>query len=641
MLIRMMIQRQKKKFQEIVDAQELLIDDEKRANYDDFGTDEEQTYYYGSAIFMSDIKNKVNGLHYLNYIIPDSNHGPHIILVVGLIPNPLRQQNLRNEWTSITKYFGSQGFKHGWLDAVYLDMLGGIRSKIKYLPSIILVYKEEVQVFDFGPFVKKRNLVHEINKHLNRALESTVVKLENSSMVYSFVKPSELDKPHVVYYSNDDQIPMWYLILASQNSDYQHFAYVHGERASIRVFKNGDHDSYKLVKLNPFNLDKIKTRLASLRYNSIAWIYSPSRFEDLCPKHFSHRSSTCAVLVGDMQSESFHQLKRAIVEEMRRRRFSEDDERLTFMHLDLHRQRAFVDSMFGDDPYDPAQCHVVLLRRRASRDETYVSNHTVGSADDVFEAIALTNDREDFELARVYLAPVVDEFEPHIVIKFLLNPMSFVPQGFENIINFFKDILLMPALFYLFICWLTKGNGNNDPPRRSPSTNKTYSYPENDRIKKYDPTLLWKEERVKTQPVYDVVLITDDTSSRHYREFENVISHYKKYVPLIPSVLDWSKHQRWCEYVLNRSEREEVISDVEDEVSDEVNGVVLFIHAAKRWSCVFRPPPSFVKTDKKDKEGVVEGSMMSEYCEALVSFLMRVREGQQRRVHFETWNFES
>ncbi|XP_071502822.1 dnaJ homolog subfamily C member 16-like [Diadema antillarum] len=307
------------KFIQIQQAYEILSDEGKKREYDQFGyvdpheNRQNQDPFgghghpfqhfdfgsHGSFNFKFQGSRSSDGrrvtLHrYQNGILPQSHEKPFLLLVTGNFC--FQCMNLEGVWADVAPELESLGVGMG---TVNIDMDNRISSLlgVRYRPAIVAIIKEEVRNYGQGT-VTLRKLKEFVDGLLPHGLIQEVNNNNYKEFLASFYNEN---KPRVLLYSQSpEQVSFMFRLAAFAFQEHQTFGVAMAKDANtdqlgkhiglwpregaILVFKENVNDSVDRLEEKAVTRDGLHHLLSSNKNLILPRLSSQALFEELCPE---------------------------------------------------------------------------------------------------------------------------------------------------------------------------------------------------------------------------------------------------------------------------------------------------------------------------------------------------------------------
>uniref|UniRef100_A0A8C1F551 DnaJ (Hsp40) homolog, subfamily C, member 16 like n=1 Tax=Cyprinus carpio carpio TaxID=630221 RepID=A0A8C1F551_CYPCA len=586
-------------FIKITKSYEILSNEERRANYDQFGQmDENQnfaqaqqgfrhyhdSFYFDESFFhfprtsrdFTDSKHLFHYSQYISEVLPDSFKRPYLIKITS-------------EWCFT--------FHRRWQYRQLANHLGAHRT-----PSILGLINGKVTFFHYAV----------VREHLRQFVESLlpqklVEKVTDNSYLEFLNSWHEENKPRVLMFDVASNIPLLYKLTAFAYKDYVRFGYVDmGLTETSKVVQRFNINTYApTMLLFKENTDKpadvIQARgmkkqiidefVSNNRFLLVPRLVNQKLFDELCPVKQIHRRRKFCVLLVTGEGEQFVSVNEAFFDFAS----SNTKEVLRFAYVYQRQQQPLCDTLLKKEDTTPPQ--VILLERRNATGRVFyrtVTGGWNGSDDDkhrLLEQLELLQRDSSYLTHDAMLPELNNEFASMFLIQWINTAYDYLAQFyFDLLYSNWREMmpvlsLIFSALFILFGTVIIQAFSR--PPKKSfvEVTELT------------DITYMSNLVRLKPGHINVVLILTDASKQVLLRKFAKEVFSFSGSQTLHYSFLNVDKHSQWMDSLMESAPdaRPSDCLDKEEEEEDSTSnksdytGHVLALNGHKKYFCLFRP----------------------------------------------------
>uniref|UniRef100_A0A8C2IXQ6 DnaJ homolog subfamily C member 16 n=1 Tax=Cyprinus carpio TaxID=7962 RepID=A0A8C2IXQ6_CYPCA len=597
-------------FIKITKSYEILSNEERRANYDQFGQmDENQnfaqaqqgfrhyhdSFYFDESFFhfprtsrdFTDSKHLFHFSQYISEVLPDSFKRPYLIKITS--EWCFTCIHIEPVWKDTVQELEPLGVGIGVVDIGYerqlANHLGAHRT-----PSILGLINGKVTFFHYAV----------VREHLRQFVESLlpqklVEKVTDNSYLEFLNSWHEENKPRVLMFDVASNIPLLYKLTAFAYKDYVRFGYVDmGLTETSKVVQRFNINTYApTMLLFKENTDKpadvIQARgmkkqiidefVSNNRFLLVPRLVNQKLFDELCPvKQFHRRRKFCVLLVTG-EGEQFVSVNEAFFDFAS----SNTKEVLRFAYVYQRQQQPLCDTLLKKEDTTPPQVrdiHVILLERRNATGRVFyrtVTGGWNGSDDDkhrLLEQLELLQRDSSYLTHDAMLPELNNEFASMFLIQWINTAYDYLAQFyFDLLYSNWREMmpvlsLIFSALFILFgtvIIQAFSDAGEDKPAKQkatespktaesSPGQESTSSRPPKKSFVEVteltDITYMSNLVRLKPGHINVVLILTDASKQVLLRKFAKEVFSFSGSQTLHYSFLNVDKHSQWMDSLM-------------------------------------------------------------------------------------------
>ncbi|XP_061687972.1 dnaJ homolog subfamily C member 16-like [Syngnathoides biaculeatus] len=654
-------------FIKVSKSYEILSNEERRANFDRYGQVEENepfgqsqhqhfrkfqnSFYFDESFFhfsrsrdFADSKYLLHHSQFNSDILPDSHKRPYLIKVTS--EWCFACIHMEPVWKETVQELEPLGVGIGIVDLGYerrlANQLGAHRA-----PSIIGLVNGKVTFFHQAI----------IREHLRQFVEDLLpqklVKKITDDNYNNFLESWHVEnKPSVLLFDQDSNVPIVYKLTAFAFRDYVHFGYVdQGDTHNIQLLQQFNINSYAPIMLlfkedtkNP--VDIIQARgmkwqimhefVANNKFLQVPRLVNQQLFDELCPvKQFHRRRKYCVLLITS-EDQAFLPRNKAFLD------FATFNKKevLRFAYVYQHQQQPLCQALLPNQAVISPQ--VVILERRSPAGKVLyrsVIGGWNGSDEDKYrllEHLELLQKDPTFLTSDATLPELNNEMAPIFLIQWMNAAFDYVHQIYDDLLySNWREMmpilsLIFSALFILFgtvIIQAFSEPGETKPrkptAKEQPQTEDDVSSrgttssrpPKKDFVEVTELTdITYTSNLVKLRPghINVVLVVTNASKNALLRKFAKEVFSFSGTQTIHFSFLNADKHHHWMPSLLRSCSgtSSSVGHSDEDEESSDYHGHVLALNGYKKYFCHFRPV--FTGDDPSNASSIFESSSFSE-----------------------------
>jgi len=655
------------KFIEIQEAYNILNDDDKRNNYDEFGNADASPpprysqgrghFHFHNFNFNSDsfdFPHPLSQYAWTSQVLPNSKNTPQLIFIYSSteIQSII---SLQNSWRQLKEEFKKYAITLHTVNHAYTPNL--VKNiGVYYVPCIVLVYEESFYKY------KGRITAPSVRGFVLSELSSKFVKSVSNESLPGFLEGSlDLDKPSVLLLSRKSEPSLSYILLAFKHHQYLSFGFaslssedgVHiadgyqlkTDRPSMLIFKESISQAAITLDTNSVSPDYVDETLTKNRHMTIPRLTSQEKLNEYCPS--SKSLHICVIAVVDKTLPLYDEVMHNMREQVSSKRFtdSENSQFIKFVCVDGSKQRAFIASLLStDEPINTLK--IVALERKSEFTGNVIKYPvTFFTSDDfdhrafkAFVGMIFEESRQYSLQTRVKLAPLWDKNGKPLfqrILKALVESITSLAEwlfGFTEQQLMIGTITMLVLVIPLFSSLMPKSNRTDT----SSSRNRYDRHRDDSSDSEAEEEDLY-QERPKSHDLDEldhvrfhsyilrpsskfisVIILNNRTGGDEglVEEFCDIISLYTRDPRIRAFQLDLSLYLNWyC-----------MLKGTDDVTPDGAHGTVLAVNAAKLWYSTFTCDEPSSEDDK-----------YFDYKRSLINWLDRVCEGQTDRVRVKQW----
>ncbi|XP_077429700.1 dnaJ homolog subfamily C member 16-like [Vanacampus margaritifer] len=651
-------------FIKITKSYEILSNEERRANFDRYGqVDENQpfgqaqhqhfqnNFYFDESFFhfsrSRDFADSKYFLHHAQFnsdVLPDSHKRPYLIKVTS--DWCFACIHIEPVWKETVQELEPLGVGIGIVDLGYerrlANQLGAHRA-----PSIIGLVNGRVTFFH-------QAIVREhLRQFIEDLLPQNLVEKITDDNYQKFLDSWHVEnKPNVLLFDQDFNVPIVYKLTAFAFRDYVHFGYVdQGDTHNIELlrqfnlnsnfpimllFKEDIKNPVDIIQARGLNWKIMDVFVSNNKFLQVPRLVNQQLFDELCPvKQFHRRRKYCVLLITN-DDQAFVPRNKAFLDFAT---FNTKDV-LRFVYVYQHRQQPLCQALLPNQAVVSPQ--VVILERRSPAGKVFyrsVIGGWNGSEEDKYrllEHLELVQKDPTYLTSDATLPELNNEMAPMFLIEWLNAACDYVHQIYDDLLySNWREMmpilsLIFSALFILFgtvIIQAFSEPGESKPrkpaPKEQPQTDDDASSrsttssrpPKKDFVEVTELTdVTYTSNLVKLRPghINVVLVLTNASKNALLRKFAKEVFSFSGTQTIHFSFLNADKHHHWMPSLLRScsdTSRSASHSD-EDEDSSDYSGHVLALNGYKKYFCHFRPV--FTGDDLTDASSVSASSFSSE-----------------------------
>ncbi|XP_019736123.1 dnaJ homolog subfamily C member 16-like [Hippocampus comes] len=651
-------------FIKVSKSYEILSNEERRANFDRYGQiDENEPYgqsrrqhfqngfYFDESFFQfsrfRDFADSKYFLHHAQFnsdVLPDSHKRPYLIKVTS--DWCFACIHIEPVWKETVQELEPLGVGIGIVDLGFEPRLAN-QLGAHHAPSIIGLVNGRVSFFHQAV----------VREHLRQFIEdllpkNLVEKITDDNYQHFLDSWHVGNKPNVLLFDKDFNVPIVYKLTAFAFRDYVHFGYVdQGDTHNIQLLRQFNINSYIPIMLlfkedtkNPVDIIQAEglnwkimdVFVSNNKFLQVPRLVNQQLFDELCPiKQFHRRRKYCVLLITDDDKAFLAQNKAFLDFAMLNRK-----EVLRFVYVYQHRQQPLCQALLPNQAVVSPQ--VVILERRSPAGKVLyrsVIGGWNGSEEDksrLLEHLELVQKDPTYLTSDATLPELNNEMAPFFLIEWLNAACDHFHQIYNELLysNWQKMMpilsLMFSALFIFFgtvIIQAFSEAGENKPqksaPKEQPQTNDDPSSrsttssrpPKKDFVEVTELTnVTYTSNLVKLRPghINVVLVLTNASKNALLCKFAKEVFSFSGTQTIHFSFLNADKHLHWMPSLLRSCSDTSCRGSHfdEDEDSSDYSGHVLALNGYKKYFCHFRPV--FTGDDLSDASSVSESSFSSE-----------------------------
>ncbi|XP_077385664.1 dnaJ homolog subfamily C member 16-like [Festucalex cinctus] len=650
-------------FIKVTKSYEILSNQERRANFDRYGqVDENQpfgqsqhhfqnNFYFDESFFhfsrSRDFADSKYFLHHAQFnsdVLPDSHKRPYLIKVTS--DWCFACIHIEPVWKETVQELEPLGVGIGIVDLGYerrlANQLGAHRA-----PSIIGLVNGRVTFFH-------QAIVREhLRQFIEDLLPQNLVERITDDNYQKFLDSWHVEnKPSVLLFDQDFNVPIVYKLTAFAFRDYVHFGYVdQGDTHNIELlrqfnlnsnfpimllFKEDTKNPVDIIQARGLNWKIMDVFVSNNKFLQVPRLVNQQLFDELCPvKQFHRRRKYCVLLITN-DDQAFLPRNKAFMDFAT---FNTKDV-LRFVYVYQHRQQPLCQALLPNQAVVSPQ--VVILERRSPAGKVlYLSviGGWNGSEEDKYrllEHLELVQKDPTYLTSDATLPELNNEMAPMFLIEWLNAAYDYIHQIYDGLLySNWREMmpilsLIFSALFILFGTVIIQAfsepgetKPRNPTPKEQPqndddaSSRSTTSSrpPKKDFVEVTELTdITYISNLVKLRPghINVVLVLTNASKNALLRKFAKEVFSFSGTQTIHFSFLNADKHHHWMPSLFHScsdTSRSASHSD-EDEDSSDYSGHVLALNGYKKYFCHFRPV--FTGDDLSDASSVSASSFSSD-----------------------------
>ncbi|XP_064160178.1 dnaJ homolog subfamily C member 16-like [Anguilla rostrata] len=635
-------------FIKISKSYEILSNEEKRANYDQYGQMDENrqhaqphqgfrhfhdNFYFDESFFhfpraSRDFADSKYALHYTQYmsdVVPDSFKRPYLIKITS--DWCFTCIHIEPVWKETVQDLEGLGVGIGVVDVGYerrlANQLGAHRT-----PSILGLINGKVTFFHYS--IVKEHLRQFVEDLLPQKLVEKVTDRNYLDFLNSW---HEENKPHVLLFDQVPTVPLLYKLAAFAFKDYVRFGYVdqgltetadllqkfnvNTYAPTMLLFKENTDKPVDVIQAKGMKKQIVDEFISSNRFLVVPRLVNQKVFDELCPvKQFHRRRKYCVLLITGAD-ESLAPGNAAFLS------FAafNTKEVLRFAYVYQRRQQPLCDALLKSKETALPQV-VILERRNAAGKVLYraVTGGWNGSEEDKFrlqEQLDILQKDPSFLTYDAVLPELNNEFASMFLIQWIYSAYDYLSQIVEDVLHSnWREMmpllsLIFSALFILFgtvIIQAFSDPGEEKQPKPKPKeAPKTENGSGNGAASSSRPPkksfvevteltdITYTSNLVKLRPGHINVLLvlTDASKNVLLSKFAKEVYSFTGSQTLHYSFLNADKHREWMDSVLEfAQDPTQADSDEEEDAGGhraDYAGFVMALNGHKKYFCLFRP----------------------------------------------------
>ncbi|XP_008571073.1 PREDICTED: dnaJ homolog subfamily C member 16 [Galeopterus variegatus] len=641
------------KFIQISKAYEVLSNEEKRSNYDQYGdAGENQGYqkqqqqrgyrfrhfhdnfYFDESFFhfpfnserrdSIDEKYFLHFSHYVNEVVPDSFKKPYLIKITS--DWCFSCIHIEPVWKEVVQELEGLGVGIGVVHAGYERRLAhhlGAHST----PSILHVLDLFISSLEYSTVGK------------NRILKLTFYfqfKVTNKNYVRFLSGWQQENKPHVLLFDQMPIVPLVYKLTAFAYKDYLSFGYVYvGLRGAeemtrqyninvyaptILIFKEHINKPADVIQARGMKKQVIDDFITQNKYLLAARLTSQKLFHELCPVKRSHRQRKYCVVLLTAEATKLSKPFEAFLSFA----LANTQDTVRFVHVYSSRQREFASTLVPDSEAFRGKSAVSILERRNTAGRVVyktLEDAWTGSESDKFVLLGYLDQlRKDPALlsSEAVLPDLTDELAPVFLLRWLYSASDYISDCWDSIFHSnWREVmpllsLIFSALFILFGTVIVQAfSDSNDERESNPpdkeeahekagKTEPTFTKENSSKIPKKgfvevteltDVTYTSNLVRLRPGHMNVVLILSNSTKTSLLQKFALEVYTFTGSSCLHFSFLSLDKHREWLEYLLEFAQDAALIPNQYDKhfMERDYTGYVLALNGHKKYFCLFKP----------------------------------------------------
>uniref|UniRef100_A0A2K6AVU7 DnaJ homolog subfamily C member 16 n=1 Tax=Macaca nemestrina TaxID=9545 RepID=A0A2K6AVU7_MACNE len=625
------------KFIQISKAYEILSNEEKRSNYDQYGDAGEnqgyqkqqqqreyrfrhfhENFYFDESFFhfpfnserrdSIDEKYLLHFSHYVNEVVPDSFKKPYLIKITS--DWCFSCIHIEPVWKEVVQELEELGVGIGVVHAGYERRLAhhlGAHST----PSILGIINGKISFFHNA--VVRENLRQFVESLLPGNL---VEKVTNKNYVRFLSGWQQENKPHVLLFDQTPIVPLLYKLTAFAYKDYLSFGYVYvGLRGTeemtrryninvytptLLIFKEHINKPADVIQARGMKKQIIDDFIAQNKYLLAARLTSQKLFHELCPVKRSHRQRKYCVVLLTAETAKLSKPFEAFLSFA----LANTQDTVRFVHVYSNRQQEFARYLY----YQTVSAF--LKGNQAVATES--CPHSRLSPPSML--------RKDPALlsSEAVLPDLTDELAPVFLLRWFYSASDYISDCWDSIFhNNWREMmpllsLIFSALFILFGTVIVQAfSDSNDeressPPGKEEAQEKTgktepsFTKENSSKIPKKgfvevteltDVTYTSNLVRLRPGHMNVVLILSNSTKTSLLQKFALEVYTFTGSSCLHFSFLSLDKHREWLEYLLEFAQDAAPIPNQYDKhfMERDYTGYVLALNGHKKYFCLFKP----------------------------------------------------
>ncbi|XP_028736503.1 dnaJ homolog subfamily C member 16 [Peromyscus leucopus] len=602
------------KFIQISKAYEILSNEEKRTNYDQYGDAGEnqgyqkqqreyrfrhfhENFYFDESFFhfpfnserrdSIDEKYLLHFSHYVNEVLPDSFRKPYLIKVTS--DWCFSCVHIEPVWKEVVQELEGLGVGIGVVHAGYERRLAhhlGAHST----PSILGIINGKISFFHNA-------VVHEnLRQFVESLLPGNLVeKVTNKNYVRFLSGWQQENKPHALLFGQTPAVPLLYKLTAFAYKDYVSFGYVYiGLRGveemtreyniniyapTMLIFKEHINKPADVIQARGLKKQVIEDFIAQNKYLLAARLTSQRLFHELCPVKRSHRQRKyCVVLLtaeANKPSKPFDAFLSFAL--------ANTQDTVRFVHVYSSRQQEFASTLLPDSEAFQGKSGVSILERRNTAGRVVfktLDDPWTGSESDKFVLLGYLDQlRKDpaFLSSEAVLPDLTDELAPVFFLRWLYSVSDSLSDWWESLLHSnWREMmpllsLIFSALFILFGTVIVQAFSDSNEeresqppdkeevPEKTGKTEPAFTKESSSKIPKKgfvevteltDVTYTSNLVRLRPGHMNVVLILSNSTKTSLLQKFALEVYTFTGSSSLHFSFLSLDKHREWLEYLL-------------------------------------------------------------------------------------------
>uniref|UniRef100_A0AAY4DEF9 DnaJ homolog subfamily C member 16 n=1 Tax=Denticeps clupeoides TaxID=299321 RepID=A0AAY4DEF9_9TELE len=640
-------------FIKISKSYEILSNEERRANYDQYGQMEENqrphqphqgfhsfhsSFHFDESFFhfsrsgrdFADSKYMLHFAQFNSEVLPDSYQRPYLIKITS--EWCFTCIHMEPVWKETVQELEALGVGIGVVDIGYerrlANQLGAHRT-----PSILGLINGKVTFFHYAV----------VREHLRQFVESLlpqrqVEKVMDSSYRQFLDRWPEENKPSVLMFDRRAETPLLFKLAAFAYKDYVRFGYVDQgltettevqRRFSVNtlaptmlLFKENAEKPADVIQARAMKRPIVDEFISNNRFLQVPRLVNQKLFDELCPvKQFHRRRKYCVLLITS-EDDAFTSGNSAF----RSFAASNTKEVLRFAYVYQHQQKPLCDTLLQDRNTILPQV-VILERRSAAGKVVYkeVMGGWNGSEEDqrlLQEELELLQKEPAFLSLEVTLPELNNELAAMFLIRWMNTAYDYVSQLYLDVLySNWREMMPILSLIFsaLFIlCGTVIIQAFSEPGEEKPSKPKpkepppTSAGPDGAESSSSRPpkknfvevteltdiTYISNLVRLKPGHINVVLVLSNAAKQALLKKFAKEVFSFSGTQTLHYSFLNVDKHQRWMDSLLELSP-EAILAEQPGEEDDDEGGAddyrrdytghVLALNGHKKYFCLFKP----------------------------------------------------
>ncbi|PNI25878.1 DNAJC16 isoform 6 [Pan troglodytes] len=617
------------KFIQISKAYEILSNEEKRSNYDQYGDAGEnqgyqkqqqqreyrfrhfhENFYFDESFFhfpfnserrdSIDEKYLLHFSHYVNEVVPDSFKKPYLIKITS--DWCFSCIHIEPVWKEVVQELEELGVGIGVVHAGYERRLAhhlGAHST----PSILGIINGKISFFHNA--VVRENLRQFVESLLPGNL---VEKVTNKNYVRFLSGWQQENKPHVLLFDQTPIVPLLY---------------------KARGMKKQIIDDF----------------ITQNKYLLAARLTSQKLFHELCPVKRSHRQRKYCVVLLTAETTKLSKPFEAFLSFA----LANTQDTVRFVHVYSNRQQEFADTLLPDSEAFQGKSAVSILERRNTAGRVVyktLEDPWIGSESDKFILLGYLDQlRKDPALlsSEAVLPDLTDELAPVFLLRWFYSASNYISDCWDSIFhNNWREMmpllsLIFSALFILFGTVIVQAfSDSNDeressPPEKEEAQEKTgktepsFTKENSSKIPKKgfvevteltDVTYTSNLVRLRPGHMNVVLILSNSTKTSLLQKFALEVYTFTGSSCLHFSFLSLDKHREWLEYLLEFAQDAAPIPNQYDKhfMERDYTGYVLALNGHKKYFCLFKPQKTVEEEEAIGSCSDVDSSLYLDYA---------------------------
>ncbi|KAJ8412019.1 hypothetical protein AAFF_G00142860 [Aldrovandia affinis] len=628
-------------FIKISKSYEILSNEDKRANYDQYGQLDENrhhgqpqqgfrhfqdNFYFDESFFhfprpsrdFADSKYMLRYTQYVSDVIPDSFKRPYLIKITS--DWCFTCIHIEPVWKEVVLELEALGVGIGVVDVGHerrlANHLGAHRT-----PSILGLINGKVTIFHYA-IVKEhlRQFVEDLLPH------RLVEKITDRNYLDFLNGWHEENKPHVLLFDQVPVVSLLYKLAAFAYKDYVRFGFVdqglmetvnllqqfniNTYAPTMLLFKENAEKPADIIQAQGMKRQIVDEFISSNRFLLVPRLVNQKLFDELCPVKQFHRRRKYCVLLITAADKSFNPGNNAFLS------FASfnSKEVLRFAYVYQKQQQPLCDALLKNKESMPPQV-VILERRNTAGKVLYraITGGWNGSEEDKYrlqEQLDLLQKDPSFLNYDAMLPELNNEFASMFLIQWLYSGYDYLSQIVEDVLQSnWREMmpllsLIFSALFILFgtvVIQAFSDSGEEPKPKEAPKTeNGSASAANSSRPPKKNfvevtelTDITYTSNLVKLRPghINVVLVLTDATKNVLLSKFAKEVYSFTGSLTMHYSFLNVDKHRQWMDSLLEFAQDPMQVDSDEDEADHKVDytGYVLALNGRKKYFCLFKP----------------------------------------------------